>query len=64
MKRIFAVLTALMVLGTLTACGETENQSAPDSSQPAQEEITSEGGTSSVPDELSLIHISVAGSSS
>lgn len=51
MKRIFAVLTALMVLGTLTACGETENQSAPDSSQPAQEEITSEGGTSSVPDE-------------
>lgn len=51
MKRIFAVLTALMVLGTLTACGETENQSAPDSSQPAQEEITSEGGTSSVSDE-------------
>lgn len=51
MKRIFAVLTALMVLGTLTACGETGNQSAPDSSQPAQEEITSEGGTSSVSDE-------------
>lgn len=51
MKRIFAVLTALVVLSTLTACGETGNQSAPDSSQPAQEEITSEGGTSSVPDE-------------
>lgn len=51
MKRIFAVLTALMLLGTLTACGETGNQSAPNSSQPAQEEITSEGGTSSVPDE-------------
>ena len=46
MKRILTVLTALMLLCTLTACGEAENQSAPDPSQTVQEENLSEGGTS------------------
>ena len=38
MKQIFAVLTALMLLCALTACGEPENLSAPDSSQTIQQE--------------------------
>lgn len=51
MKRIFAVLTALMLLCTLTACGGTESKRTPDPSQTAQEETPPEDGTSSAPDE-------------
>lgn len=51
MKRIFTVLTALMLLCTLTACGGTESQGILDSSQPVQEENLSEGETSYTPDE-------------
>lgn len=51
MKRIFAALTALMLLCTLTACGGTGNQNAPDPSPTVQEESPSEGGTSSTPNE-------------
>lgn len=51
MKQIFAVLTALMLLCALTACGEPENLSAPDSSQTIQEEHPSESESSSTTDE-------------
>lgn len=51
MKRIFTVLTALMLLCTLTACGKTENQGAPDPSQSVQGENRSEGEISVAPDE-------------
>lgn len=47
MKQIFTVLTALMLLCALTACGEPENLSAPDSSQTIQEENPSEKESSS-----------------
>ena len=50
MKQIFAVLTALMLLCALTACGEPENLSAPDSSQTIQEENPSEKESSSTTD--------------
>ena len=41
MKRIFALLTALMLLCPLTACDQPEVSSVPDSSEPAQEESES-----------------------
>lgn len=47
MKRIFALLTALMLLCPLTACGQPEVSSAPDSSEPAQKESSSESESSS-----------------
>lgn len=47
MKRIFALLTALMLLCPLTACGQPEVSSAPDSSEPTQEESEP---SSSLPD--------------
>lgn len=47
MKRIFALLTALMLLCPLTACGQPEVLSAPDSSEPTQEESEP---SSSLPD--------------
>lgn len=50
MKRIFAVLAALMLLCPLTACGKTENRGAPDPSQSVQGENRSEGEISSAPD--------------
>lgn len=51
MKRIFAVLTALMLLCTLAACGGKENQSPVDPSQTVQEGNLSEGEDSIPPDE-------------
>ena len=51
MKQIFAVLTALMLLCALTACGGTENQNIPHSSQSIQEESPSESESSSTTDE-------------
>ncbi len=51
MKRIFAVLIGLLLLCTLAACAETENQSVSSSSQPVQEEYRSENETSSSQDE-------------
>ena len=50
MKRIFAVLTTLLLLGTLTACGGTENQTPPDLSQAAQKENLPEGEPTSTTD--------------
>lgn len=51
MKRIFALLTALMLLCPLTACDQPEVSSVPDSSEPAQEESVSESEpSSSLPD--------------
>ena len=50
MKRIFAVLTALVLLCALTACGRTEDKSNPEPSQSAQTENLPEGGASSAPD--------------
>lgn len=47
MKRIFALLTALMLLCSLTACGQPEVSSAPDLSEPTQEESEP---SSSLPD--------------
>ena len=47
MKRIFALLTALMLLCPLTACDQPEVSSAPDSSEPAQKESSSESESSS-----------------
>lgn len=47
MKRIFALLTALMLLCPLTACGQPEVSSAPDSSESTQEESEP---SSSLPD--------------
>ena len=49
MKRRFAVLTALLLLCGLTACGGAETQSGPGQSSTGQEEILSVGETS-VPD--------------
>lgn len=52
MKRIFALLTALTLAVSLTACGETGIRSAPEPSQSAQQEDQAGSGTtSSVPDE-------------
>ena len=51
MKRMFSVLTALMLLCTLTACGGTESQSTPQPSQTVPAENLPEDGTSSTPDE-------------
>ena len=47
MKRIFALLTALMLLCPLTACDQPEVSSVPDSSEPAQKESSSESESSS-----------------
>ncbi len=47
MKRIFALLTALMLLCPLTVCAQPEVSSAPDSSEPAQKESSSESESSS-----------------
>lgn len=51
MKQIFAALTALTLLCTLTACGGMENQGAPDPPQTAEEASLSENGTPSTPGE-------------
>lgn len=51
MKRIFAVLAALALLGVLTACGKAESRSTSDSSRAVQEHALSEGGTSAAADE-------------
>lgn len=47
MKRIFAVLTVLILLCTLAACAGVESQSDPNPSQTIQEENLSEGEASS-----------------
>ena len=51
MKQVFAVLTALLLLCTMTACGGMEKQSVPDPSVTVQEESLPEGGASSTTDE-------------
>ena len=51
MKQIFAALTALTLLCTLTACGGMADQSASAPSPSDQKELLSESGTSSTPDE-------------
>lgn len=51
MKQIFAALTALTLLCTLTACGGMADQSASTPSPSDQKELLSENGTSSTPDE-------------
>lgn len=50
MKRMLAVIAALMRICTLTACGGTESQNPPDVSQTVQEETGSQGETSAAPD--------------
>ena len=50
MKRIFAVLTVLILLCTLAACAGMESQSDPNPSQTIQEENLSEGEVSSALD--------------
>lgn len=57
MKRILAMLSAVMLLCTLTACAEAENQSGSHSSQTVQGENASEDEISSMPDESkSTVH--------
>ena len=57
MKRILAMLSAVMLLCTLTACAEAENQSGSHSSQTVQGENASEDEIFSMPDESkSTVH--------
>lgn len=42
MKRVFVLLVALVLAGTLTACGGTGAQGNPEQPRPAQEENQSE----------------------
>ena len=51
MKQIFAALTALTLLCTLTACGGVADQSASAPSPSDQKELLSENGTPSTPGE-------------
>ena len=51
MKQIFAALTALTLLCTLTACGGMADQSASTPSPSDQKELLSENGTPSTPGE-------------